>query len=267
MATRSLNAHELTNTTAMSPQAKPDSASPMEAAGSPPWLFSDPHTARHSRREFGQAISCSTGVSVETQGPVAAVPAAETSTTSEYNDAVTESSIMADCVTNGASQSLSSSVSAPTNVPQSSEGAASNQTSEASPCPDSIQSSGPILAPETPEARTESESPTQEANSDPTEGFTFPGQVVPTAVPCPPAVSSPAASGPANRTIFTTVVVQPVEAPPSATVPLDSDAATLAQPKATETSHAQTSPGSCVWSVGILVDVLTIVLLGRWLLV
>lgn len=273
LATRGLNAHELTITVGMGSHASPDAPSPMEAAGLRPWLLSNRHTARHGRRELDQTISCSAEDSVETQGPVAAVPAAETMTTDEYSDAATESSVVTessvgtDCVTSGASSSVSSSVSEPTNLPQPSEVPASNQTGEASPCPDSMQSSGPTLAPESPEAGTESESPTQEASPAPTEAFTFPGQVVPTSVPCEPAVSSPVASVPANRTTFTTVIVQPVEAPPSVTVPIDSGTATMAQPKATETSNAQTSPGSRIWSVGILVDVLAIGLLGRWLLV
>ena len=267
LTTRSRNAQDLTNIIEMSPQVKPDAPSPMEAAGSRAWLFADPHTARHGRRELDQSISCATEDSVETQGPVAAAPAAETLTTDEYSDVATESSVIADCITSGASSSVISSVSEATSLPQPSEVPASNQTGEASPCPDSIQSSGPTLAPENPEARTESESPTQEANPAPTEDFTFPGQVVPTSVSCEPAVSSPVASGPANRTTFTTVIVQPVEAPPSATVPIDSGAATGAQPEATETSHAQTSPGSRIWSIGILADMLAIGLLGRWLLV
>ena len=267
LASHDLNTHELTNSKGINPQAKPGVPSPMEAAGSRAWLFADPHTARHGRRELDQALSCSTEDSVETQGPVAAAPAAETLTTDEYSDVATESSVMTDCVTSGASSSVTSSVSESTDLPQSSGIPASNQTSESSPCPDSIQSSGPTLAPETPEARTEFESHTEEGNPAPTEGFTFPGQVMPTSVSCEPAVSSSIASGPANRTIFTTVIIQPVEAPPSATAPIDSGAATAAQPEATETSHAQTSPGSRIWSVGILVDVLAIGLLGRWLLV
>lgn len=266
-ATYGLKAHELTITIGMNPQVSPDAPSPMEAVGLRPWLLSNPHTARHGRRELDQTISCSIEDSVETQGPVAAAPAAETMTTDEYSDAATESSVMTDCVTSGASPSVSSSVSEPTNLPPSSEVPGSNQTGEASPCPDSMQSSGPTLAPESPEAGTESESPTQEASPAPTDAFTFPGEVVPTSVSCEPAVSSPVASVQANRTTFTTVIVQPVEAPPSATVPIDSGTATVAQPKATETSNAQTSPGSRIWSVGILVDMLAIGLLGRWLLV
>lgn len=267
LAARGLNARELTITIGMGSHASPDTPSPMEAAEPRPWLFSNPHTARHGRRELDQTVSCSADDSVETQGPVAAAPAAETMTTDEYSDAATESSVMTDCVTSVASPSVSSSISESTNLPQPSEIPASNQTGEASPCPDSMQSSGPTLAPESPEAGTESESPTQEASPAPTEAFTFPGEVVPTSVSCEPVVSSPVASVSANRTTFTTVIVQPVEAPPSVTVPIDSGTATMAQPKATETSNAQTSPGSRIWSVGILVDVLAIGLLGRWLLV
>lgn len=233
-------------------------------AVSQPFPFSDPHTVEHVRRAL-ETNSCSSVLALETQNPVSAAPSTEIPMATGDTGPRTESPVMTACITSGVPPATALPASTATNPSQPNEIEGSNQSSSASPCPESPQESGSDSPPEAPEAGFGNKS-SHEAKPTTTGNFSFlaEGQIGST-TPCDQKVSAPATSGSANQ-ILTTVVVQPIEQVPSTTISFHGSG-NRAPPKATQTSLVQASTGSCLWAVGSSTTLFAFGLLGGWLVV